>query len=487
MTKIKIYLLCVICFTISCSPIKHLRDCETNLKTNNNLKFSKFRFQEKLNELGHNSEPWETSNYVGKGILYINNNTFLKQDTLTNSRGKSYFSKTDLRSDILLYLDYGDTDLLPISKELYNEKLINTARYTPTILLNYFLKNKNKCNSKKTANHIVYNLKFGGYSVNLYINRINKLIGKIDYLSYDELYGDITTSFNYSSYIKNTNSMYPSSIKIEKINGKVIDQITIENVGETFSDVGLLEKPINYQLIEKKPQVAPNLKISKFNNYIHFIELEHTDDRVMVVEFENYMLVAEAPLNSKNGELIISEVKKIAPQKPIKYFIFGHHHPHYLGGLRAFVHKGATIICTDISKEYVEYIANSSHSLKADSLHLEHKVLKTQIIKDSLTIGHDKQMKIYFIGEKSAHTKDFLIYYFPNEKLLFQDDLCWISSDGVIKKAGLRQIGLYNSIKELGLDVETIIQSWPVNNHNVKTKILFNELEKSIFLESEKK
>ena len=96
-------------------------------------------------------------------------------------------------------------------------------------------------------------------------------------------------------------------------------------------------------------------------------------------------------------------------------------------------------------------------------------------------------MKIYFIGEKSAHTKDFLIYYFPNEKLLFQDDLCWISSDGVIKKAGLRQIGLYNSIKELGLDVETIIQSWPVNNHNVKTKILFNELEKSIFLESEKK
>jgi flavorubredoxin len=132
----------------------------------------------------------------------------------------------------------------------------------------------------------------------------------------------------------------------------------------------------------------------------------------MVVELEDYIRVAEAPINSKNGEAIISEARKIAPSKPIKYFIFAHHHPHYLGGLRAFVHKDATILCTDISQPYVKYIANEPHSLKPDSLQLEPKKHKTQVISDSLILGKESQMKIYFIGRKSAHTKDFLIYYF---------------------------------------------------------------------------
>jgi hypothetical protein len=64
--------------------------------------------------------------------------------------------------------------------------------------------------------------------------------------------------------------------------------------------------------------------------------------------------------------------------------------------------------------------------------------------------------------------------------MLFQDDLCWIPSEGAISKAGHRQVGLYNSIKKLNLEIETIVQSWPVKNHKVKTIIPFEDLEKSV-------
>jgi hypothetical protein len=47
-------------------------------------------------------------------------------------------------------------------------------------------------------------------------------------------------------------------------------------------------------------------------------------------------------------------------------------------------------------------------------------------------------------------------------------------------KAGDRQTGLYNAIQELGLDVTTVVQSWPVAAMGVKTVIPFSELEQSV-------
>ena len=93
------------------------------------------------------------------------------------------------------------------------------------------------------------------------------------------------------------------------------------------------------------------------------------------------------------------------------------------------------------------------------------------------------EMKIYFIGEKSQHTNDYLIYYFPTEKLLFEDDLVKIAREGEVKKASGRQVGLYNAIMELGLKIDVIIQSWPVKDYGLKTVIPFTDLEKSMNIE----
>lgn len=478
------YLIIVLCILFqSCTAPNYLKNSQSSFFKNESEKTVKYSFEEQFKTLGHNFEPWETSNHAAKGDVWVNKNTFQKQDTLTNSRGREYTSKTDYRNEILLYLDYGDKELLPITKALYFEKLINTARYTPTLILEYFIKNQSETNKEVSETHAVYSLKIGIYTANLFINTSNNLVDKITHLSYDELYGDVTTAFIYSSYITNDSFTYPSSIQIEKTNGKVIDKVEILSAEMITDDFKLLVKPENYKLAEPEEAQKTELKVTKYNNYIHFIDLIHTDDKVMVVEIDDYVIVAEAPMNSKNGELIISEVKKIAPSKPIKYFVFGHHHPHYLGGLRAFVDKEATILCTSISKDYVEYIANAPHSLQPDSLHVSQKKINTQIISDSLVLGQKNDMKIYFMGEKSAHTKDYLIYYFPNDKLLFQDDLCWIPKEGAIKKARNRQAGLFHIIKELKIDVDTIIQSWPVKNHKVKTIIPYSDLEESVNIE----
>lgn len=465
--------------TINASAQNHLLECWNKQVKPIQKEYLTFSYEEKLNELEHSFEPWQQTNYIGKGTIWNNANVFLKQDTL--NRGKRvYYSKTNLDNSELLFLDYGDKELFPVTKELFLDQTFKTARYTPINIINYFFQHKIKINNESDNEFAVYKTTINKTIVKLYIHKKDNLLQKITTLNDDDLFGDILTSINYNSFSKIGELHYPEKMLIDKINGKIKDEIIVLNVSLSQTKPILLERPANYQFKEAE-EIKPEIKIEKFNKNIHFIELKHTDDRVMIVEFSDFLLVAEAPINSKNGELIISEAKKIAPNKPIKYFVFGHYHPHYLGGVRPFIHKGAKIICSDINIEYVKYIANAPHTLNPDSLQKEPKQLQVEYIKDKLIISDGKfKMEIYFIGEKSEHTKDFLIYYFPTEKLLFQDDLVWIKKEGEVKKAGKKQAGLYNAIIELNLEIETIIQSWPVADYGVKTVIPFKDLKASV-------
>ena len=85
----------------SCSNTNYLKNSQSNFLKTNSEKIVKYTFEEEYKTLGHNSKPWETTDYTAKGELWINNTTFQKHDTLTNSRGRKYSSKLDLNNDIL--------------------------------------------------------------------------------------------------------------------------------------------------------------------------------------------------------------------------------------------------------------------------------------------------------------------------------------------------------------------------------------------------
>ena len=179
---------------------------------------------------------------------------------------------------------------------------------------------------------------------------------------------------------------------------------------------------------------------------------------------------------------MISTIKENFPDKSIRFFAFGHHHPHYLGGVRPFIHEEATILSAMGDFDYVSFLARNPRTLKPDSLQLDRKTLKINILGENRTITDDDySMQIINIGEYSHHTQDYLIFYFPAEKVIFEGDLVWIPNDGrPTRKVSSRQKGLYEAIRNLNLNVETIFQSWPIHEFNYKSKISFKELEESV-------
>ncbi len=443
-----------------------------------------FSFQESKNNYDHGMEPFQVRSYTAKGKLWVNAGNFSKLDTMLSGR-QTYYSKTQWNTTDLLFLDYGDEKLFESTRDMQQTLLFQHARYSPVNLIDYFVKQKAGLSNESTKELAVYVLTINRSLVKLFIRKSDSLIEKVSILCMtdfinDELFGDVLTVLMYSDYRNNNLLFFASKIGIEKMGGRLKEDVKLTNAQWLVTAKSLLEKPEDYKLIDK-PETKPEVIVEKYSDNIHFVQLPQTDDRSLIVEFKDFMVIAEAPLNSMYGELIINEANKIAPGKPIKYFIFGHFHTHYIGGLRSFVHKGATILAYQKDIPYLEFIVNAQHKMNPDSLQREPRPLKTEEIVDSKTITDGQfEMKIFYIGNKSQHTTDYLIYYFPTEQLLFEDDLVWIAKEGAAKKAGARQAGLYNAIKEFGLTVKTIVQSWPVKDYGVKTVIPFADLEESM-------
>ncbi|RYU82854.1 MBL fold metallo-hydrolase [Hymenobacter persicinus] len=437
------------------------------------------RYHETLAQLEHSFQPWQATNYTGSGRIWSRADAFSKADTLQQG-AKIYFSRTQLTPATLLFQDYGDKALTPVTREAFLEYPVQAARYAPATLIQYFYARKVKPSAESSRGTAVYQATLHQTVVRLYISRADHRLLKVTALSDDELLGDVLTTYSYQDYATLGRLSYPRTITIDKVNGRLTDQVTITAAELTPQVPALLTAPAGYQLAPAADKPA-QVTVTHRGPHLHFLELKHTDDRVLVVEFDSFLLVAEAPLNSRNGELILAEARRIAPAKPIRYFVAGHYHPHYLGGVRPFVQRGATILTTAADELYVQYLAAAPHTLRPDSLQLHPRPLRTEEIQGVKTIAEGGfEMQIHHIGAQSAHTSDYLIYYFPTEKLLFEDDLAWIPQKGEVRKASARQAGLYQAIQDRKLAVDTLVQSWPVQDYGVKSVIPFRELEASV-------
>jgi glyoxylase-like metal-dependent hydrolase (beta-lactamase superfamily II) len=461
-------------------PHSLLRACYKKQSLPMESKVLRLSYHSSQNALYHDLEPWKVTHIATFGRVESGPFSFYQFDSSRTRRGKIISSRTQIESGRMYQQDDGETAIDPVTEAMYNEQWISIGRYSPQMLIYFTLNNAKNLVEVAGKRSVTYRFMLGKTKIELSVRRADTLLESITILSPHDLYGDVTTKFTYNNFATLSGIAVPRMIEASSINGKLIDTTTIESVIIINKPAPLFTIAPGYAFVPAQPKI-PEIAIDNKDSHLHIIELKHTDDKVLAVEFKDFILLAEAPLNSANGDLIIRETRKLALMKPIKYFVFGHHHPHYLGGVRALVHDGATVLTTAPDADYVKYLIDAPHTLEPDSLQLDPKPLHLEVFADSTTVTDGEfVMKIYHIGEKSHHTKDYLVYYFPSEKILFEDDLVWIKTNAPITKAGELMRGLYGAIKDLRLDVTTIIQSWPVGTkYGVKTEIPFSDLEKS--------
>ena len=185
----------------------------------------------------------------------------------------------------------------------------------------------------------------------------------------------------------------------------------------------------------------------------------------MAVEFKDFAAVIEAPLNEERSLAVIAEVKKLIPNKPIRWLVSTHHHWDHLGGVRAYVaQEGVTIILQEQNHAYyAEVLSVKPWLLKPDRLALappeevaEGYTFEKVSQQYALTDG-TKVMQVYNV-QGLAHAQGMLMVYMPKERIIVEADLFTPPAPGAALPMPVAPSArtFYNNVQRLKLDPQTI-------------------------------
>ena len=141
-----------------------------------------------------------------------------------------------------------------------------------------------------------------------------------------------------------------------------------------------------------------------------------------VVEFDDHLMLIEAPQNETRTLAVIAAARNLRPGKPLTQLVSSHFHSDHTGGLRAAVAEGLTVITHEGNAAFYADAITRPHTLAPDALARSPKPLKTESVGETRSIA-DKTMtvELYHIAG-NPHADTLLMAYFPKQRVLVEAD-----------------------------------------------------------------
>src|SRR5262247_1108851 len=268
--------------------------------------------------------------------------------------------------------------------------------------------------STKTVGGKKYNvLTFTGQNkakVNGYINDQN-MVERVETWIDNAMLGDMLFDATYSAYKDFGGVKFPTKI-VQKQGDYPILDLTITDVKPNV--------PVNIQAPPPQaPAAAAAATSEKLGDGVYLILGGYA---ALAVDFKDYIVVIEGPQSEDRASAIITEAKKLIPNKPVKYVVNTHAHFDHSSGLRTFVAEGATVVTHQVNKPYFEKIFALPHTLSPDKMEQSKRKpsFETVAEKKVLTDGNHVIELHHMTG--IGHHDGLLMVYLPKEKVLLEAD-----------------------------------------------------------------
>jgi glyoxylase-like metal-dependent hydrolase (beta-lactamase superfamily II) len=180
----------------------------------------------------------------------------------------------------------------------------------------------------------------------------------------------------------------------------------------------------------------------------------------VAIEFRDYSVIVEGPLNDERALAVIAETRRLIPNKPIRYVLNTHHHFDHSGGLRPFGADDIVVITHRSNFNFYEGVVFDlrPRTLKTDALSLApRQVHYVQVDEEYRLTDGARILDIIHVPDID-HSGDMLIAHLPNERILIEADLYSPVPAGAPAAAATpSELGLYHAIKQNNLQVERIV------------------------------
>ncbi len=263
--------------------------------------------------------------------------------------------------------------------------------------------------------------------------------------------GDMLVETLYSGYKDFGGVMFPSRI-VQRQDGFPSLDLTIASV--TANPAVDITVPDNVRTAQPAPVRVESAKLADGVFY-----LTGGSHHSLAVEMKDHIVLVDVPQTEQRALAVITKAKEVIPNKPIRYLVTSHHHWDHLGGIRAAMDEGATIVTYQTNKPFLERVAKTSHTLNPDRLATSKKSVKIQTVgaKGTLTDG-TRTIELHLLTNYE-HTGDMLVVYLPKEKILAEPDAFTAPptpTTPLVVTAVPYAVALYDNIQRLKLDVKTI-------------------------------
>jgi len=175
----------------------------------------------------------------------------------------------------------------------------------------------------------------------------------------------------------------------------------------------------------------------------------------VLVEMKDYLIVVEAPYNDLRSVAVMGEVKKLVPNKPIKYLVNTHHHFDHSGGIRAYAGEGITIVTHELNRPYYERALINTWNLAPDRLAKSKKKPVFQTMGDNMVLTDGtRSVELYQIVG-NAHHDGIIMAYLRKEKMLIEADA--YTPPAIPKTPNPFSVNLEANVRRLNIDVDRIL------------------------------
>ena len=226
--------------------------------------------------------------------------------------------------------------------------------------------------------------------------------------------GDMAYAFAYSGYKDFGGVKVPTHV-VQTEGGFAVNDFTVQNA-EVNVPVDL-PVPANVQAAQ-----VPAVKVdsTKVAEGVWF--LGGGSHHSVLVEFDRFVAVVEGPLDESRSLAVMAEVKRLVPNKPIRYLVSTHHHFDHSGGLRTYVANGATIVTHASNKAYFEKTFLAAATLVPDAQSKAKKKPVIQPVTDKYVITDGKQSVEVHATMGDGHTDELMVAYVLPARILVEAD-----------------------------------------------------------------
>jgi len=170
-------------------------------------------------------------------------------------------------------------------------------------------------------------------------------------------------------------------------------------------------------------QKESGFQITPVDQGLYHMYYDSSGSKSTILEFENFIVMLEAPVMEDGatrltdhvyaGELTLQKLKEKFPNKPLKYLLHSHWHPHSIASVRPFLRNHVTLVSTRSNFEKMKEFINEEDIRK-----FQKNI--TFVEGDSMVIQDKKNKVVAYRFLKtdfpSAPTEEYLYFFMPKYK-----------------------------------------------------------------------